>query len=293
MAVNTYQLITDEIIKKLEQGKIPWKRSFNGVELPPRNFKSKKMYKGINLLMLGMSGYKSPYWLTFNQAKDMGGQVTKGSKATRILFAKMMNYKDKDDKDQMRPIYKYSSVFNLDVIDGIDCPVSNLEPEQQREVQYIENCEAVLSVMKEKNKIPPIKYHDLFRAYYSPGEDIIRTCEIQDYISDEEYYSTLFHEIIHSTGHNSRLKRDMTGGKQSKAYAKEELIAEIGSCFICGMTGIKTAIIDNATAYIQSWLGALKDDPTLIVQAASRAQKAVEYLNIQDADVETQEEADE
>ena len=290
MATDIYKIITDEIIKKLQSGKIPWKRSFRGVQLPPRNFKSNKMYKGINLLTLGMSGYKSPYWLTYKQAKDLGGQVKKGSKGTRILFAKMLNYKDKDDNERQRPIYKYSSVFNLDLIEGIDCPHLLDEEQEEREFEYIENCENVLKIMNEKKRIPPIEYHDLMRAYYSPMEDVIRSCSIQDYISDEEYYSTLFHEIIHSTGHNSRLQRDMTGGKKSKSYAKEELIAEIGACFICGMTGIKTAIIDNSAAYIQSWLSALRDDPTLVVQAASRAQKAVEYLQIQIPDEETQEE---
>ena len=278
--MNVYDVITETIIKKLESGTIPWQRVYQGIQWPPMNFKSKKMYKGINLLLLGMTGHRSPYWLTYKQSKDLGGQVKKGSKGHKILFAKMTTYTDADGNEQDKAIYKYSNVFNVDDIDDIECPYMDQYDIEQREVTYIENCETAIKQMVDSKRIAPITYHDLQISAYNPGIDVIKSCMPENFISDEEYYSTLFHEIIHSTGHVSRLNRVMTGGKKSKEYAKEELSAEIGSCFLCGITGITTATIDNSAAYIQSWLKNLRDDPKLVVQAASKAQKAMDWLDV-------------
>lgn len=287
--MNVYQVITNEIIKKLEEGTIPWVRPYNGVFLPPTNFKSNKRYRGINTMLLSMAGKRSPYWLTYKQAESLGGQIIKGSKGHKIIFAKMLIVTDDEGKTSERPVYRYSTVFNLTDIDNIECPYGSEEIVNEN-FEYIENCEQAIEQMKEANKIPPIKYHDNSIAFYRPGTDEIYTCAPNEYIEQEAYYSTLFHEIIHSTGHHSRLGRDMTGSPKSKAYAKEELIAEIGSCFLCGITGIKTKTIDNTAAYIKSWLGLLKDDTTLVIQASSKAQAAVDYLGVEvNVELETEE----
>lgn len=278
--MNVYEAITSEIIKKLEEGVIPWQKPYVGVDLPPMNFKTKNYYHGINTLLLWMAGGRSPYWLTYKQAQELDGQVKKGAKGKRILFAKMVKYEDSDGKEKDKAIYRYSTVFNLSDIEGIECPHIEEKKEDSNNLKYIENCEKAIQQMKDENKIPEIVEHNNLIACYTPALDVIKTCPMQDYVSSEAYYATIFHEIIHSTGHSSRLNRKMNTGMQSKDYAKEELIAEIGACFLCSITGIKTKVIDNNAAYIKSWLKQLNDDPSLVVSASSKAQKAMDWLNI-------------
>lgn len=245
------------------------------------NFKSKKAYKGVNILLLGMHGYKSPYWLTYIQMQEFGGKIIKGSKGQKIIFSKMQKYEDKEGNEINTHIYRYSTVFNLDCIEGIECPYVGQYEIEEREIEYIENCENVLTQLKATNKIPDILLHDRMVACYMPLEDKIYTCKQEVFISDVEYYSTLFHEITHSTGHKKRLDRTLNTNKRSPSYAKEELIAEIGACFLCGITGIQTATIDNSVAYIQSWITRLTSDKKLVISAASQAEKAIKYLDVE------------
>jgi antirestriction protein ArdC len=278
--MNVNEVITQTIIDKLKSGVIPWQRPYQGVDVPPMNFKSKNAYRGINTLMLSMTGHKSPYWLTYKQAKEVNPDaVIKPKSGHKIIFAKTTKYQDKEGKDKQGFIYRYSHVHNLDDITGIECPHVE-ETIEINEFQYIENCENAMNDMVTKNKIPSIRIHSKAIACYFPTLDEIRTCPREEYVNEEAYYSVMFHEIIHSTGHNSRLDRTMTGSMSSQSYAKEELIAEIGACFLCGLTGIVTKTIENSASYIQGWLSHLKDDPSLVIQAASRAQKAFDYLDV-------------
>lgn len=285
--MNVSEVITQTIIDKLEAGVIPWQKPYYGVIRFAMNFKSKKIYRGINMLMLGMTGHRSPYWLTYKQTIELGGQVPKGTKGHRILFAKVVTYTDNDDKEREKAIYRYSTVFNLDVIQDIDCPYKDEINENTHDFKYIQNCDDAITQMDDNNKIPAIVYHNLAIASYSPSLDVIKTCKVEEYVSDEAYYSTIFHEITHSTGHINRLNRNLKGGKNSQAYAKEELIAEIGSCFLCSVTGIVTKTIDNSASYIKGWLSHLRKDPMLIIQASSRAQKAFDYLEVKIMEIET------
>ena len=280
-----YDVITDIIIDKLKQGVIPWKKSYRGVDVPPMNFKTKNKYNGINVLLLNMVGAKSPYFMSYKQAESLGGQVKKGSKGNKIIFAKNYERKNKETGEMEEAFaYRYSHVYSLDVIEGIECPYLAQQEElhQVDPNKNIDACELLVESLLSKSLIPKIEFHDKYRAFYNVGKDRIFTCGINDYISSEEYYGTVFHEIIHSTGHKSRLDRRFgTIGINSKTYAKEELVAEIGACFMCQATGIVTATIDNSAAYIQSWLKALKDDPKLVIQASKKAQDAVNYLQVQ------------
>ena len=279
--MNVYEVITAEIVKKLKAGVIPWQKPYLGIEYPAVNFKSKKAYRGINQLTLGMAGYASPYWLTYKQAEELGGKVKKGSKGSKIMFAKMIKYEDPNGTEKDRAIYRYSNVFNLTMIEGIECPFKDKQPEPHDNNEFIENCEQAVNQMKEKGVIPQIIEHDRAIAFYQPFSDTINTPPIEGYVGSEEYYSTLFHEIIHSTGHESRLNRNLKGGKTSIQYAKEELVAEIGACFLCAKTGITTKTIDNSASYIKGWLSCITEDPKLIISASSKAQKAVDYLGIE------------
>lgn len=296
------ELITQQIIEKLEKGIIPWKKPYKGKVIFPMNFKSNSRYNGINCLNLMAQGYTSPYWLTYNQAmeelgyklkkekgrmvwkwnldgEDPKNGIIKGEKGCRILFAKTFTKENKEGKEEDVTIWKYSTVFNIAQIKGLECPFDDEIIEE--DIDYINNCEEALSQMNESKRIPEIKYHEKQIAFYRPSTDEIFTCPPERYVGAEEYYGTIFHEIIHSTGHMSRLNRDLKGGKKSQSYAKEELIAEIGACFLCGITGISTSTIDNSVAYINSWLSHLRKDPQLIISASSSAQKAFDYLNVE------------
>jgi len=278
--MNAYEKITATIIKKLEAGVIPWQKPYRGIERAPMNFLSKKPYRGVNVFVLFYCFKKSPYWLTYRQTTEMGGQVRKGTKGEPIVFAKKGFYKDKKTgEDEEYFMLRHSTVFNLDDIDGIECPFEN-EQEDLVEVKSIDYCDKLIKSLQDDKLIPEITNHNRQVAVYNLTFDIIKTPPINDYINSEEYYSTIFHEMTHSTGHPSRLNRTMNSDKKSQGYAKEELIAEIGSCFICNHVGFMTKTIDNSTAYIANWITRLKDDPKMVVQAASEAQKVMDWLKL-------------
>lgn len=277
--MNNYELITDLIIKKLEEGIIPWRSPFRGHRMANANWLTKKPYHGINALMTSMMGKRSPYWLTFNQIKQTkDAKLPKGSRGVPILFAKYVEYVDDDNNTKTKSIYKRSYVFNLQDVQGIDCPVMEKnENMEMLDFNPIEECELLLE--KIKPNLCPIRHIDDFRAFYSPLEDSISIANVDMFQENEDYYSTLFHEIIHSTGHESRMKRDLSGGKKSQKYAKEELIAEIGASFLCAEAGIIQSTLVDSASYIQSWLKQLRNDNHIVIQASSQAQKAVTFLN--------------
>lgn len=280
MKVN--EIITNDIIKLLDKGVIPWEKPYRGTDELPLNFKTKKYYRGVNILLLYFSFKRSPYWLTYKQAKEINSdcKITKGT-GHRILFAKTVQYEDDDGNKKQRSVFRYSTVFNLSDIEGIDCPYEKKQEEEIVDVKLIpiDNCQNLIDDLTEKQLIPEIIEHGRNVACYIPAMDIIHTPEINSYVSAEEYYSTLYHEIAHSTGHKSRLNRQFLGRK-TKAYAKEELIAEISSCFICNHVGILTKTINNSVAYIEMWRERLSKDPNLIISAASKASDVMNYLQL-------------
>lgn len=268
-----YQMITDIMIEALKEGIIPWEKPWlsGGSE---KNLVSMKSYRGTNTLMTHIHklryGFKSNYWLTYKQANEKGGQVKKGAKSCPILYWNWVVKKNEDGQDEKFPILRYYRVFNLDEIEGIETPA---EP-KPRQFNSIKKAEALIK----KYKGRPSVDHGGDRAYYSPQLDQIRVPEQSQFKSDEEYYGTLFHEYLHSTGHKSRLNRDMSGWFGCESYATEELVAEIGASMLCGIAGIEKTIINNSKAYIQSWIKKLQQCPETIIQASQRAQKACDYM---------------
>lgn len=268
------QIITDKIIEQLQAGKIPWKRSWKSGM--PVNIVTKKNYRGINTFILAMSEFSSPYWMTFKQATTLGGTIKKGSKSTQVVFWQLLSYKlEGDEKDEVRPslLLKYYNVFNLEQTEGIESPTQPIYIHKP-----IEQAEKIVGEYQEAPEI----YFGGGQAYYSPTTDILKLPKKNDFFSDEEYYSTLFHELTHSTGSTKRLKRfDAEGYNHvfgSADYSKEELIAEMGSAFLCAMSGIEQPVMKNQAAYIKNWLGALKGDVSLVVSAGGKAQKAVDWI---------------
>lgn len=281
-----YQIITDRIISLLEQGVAPWQKTWaaNGDINAPKNLISKKEYNGINYFILSAQGYTSPYWLTFNQAKDKGGHIRKGEKGTPVVFWKI-TLRD-DPKGDIDPktgkvkkeklfLLRYYTVFNVEQTEGINYP----KPEKV-EVPAVERIERAEAVVKAMPNPPSISFGG-DRAYYRPPFDSVTVPSIDSYKEEEHYYGTLFHELAHSTGHKKRLNRKGVAEAHSfgdEEYSKEELIAEMASSFLCGHCGIENITIENSASYLQNWIKALKGDKRLVIHAASAAQKAANYI---------------
>ena len=264
--------ITNQIISDLEAGVISWDRPFlSGL---PMNYTSGKKYNGINALVLGMSNFSNPYWLTFNQARQAGGQIKKGSKGTPIIFYKLNDYAKEKDNGELElktiPYMQYSTVFNYEQTKGLKDKFIKVKNNP------IKTAELIAENMQNKPKIIPSN-----QPCYMPMSDQVGINSINCFKSAQGYYSTLFHELGHSTGHEDRLNRqssDKTRNFGSEDYSKEELIAEFTSAFLCGQAGIIRDTRTNQSAYIQSWLKALKNDKSQLIKASSQAQKAFNYI---------------
>lgn len=275
------EMITNKIIEKLEHGVIAWKRPWTITGLP-MNYKTKKHYRGINIFLLALKDYACPFWLTFRQVNELKGKVKKGSKGTTIIFWQLKEIQETvalpngltEERTKKLPCLRYYTVFNLEQTEGIDykkdMPAENkFNPIEQAE-QIINNYEGG----------PEIKTNG-GRTYYSVTCDYIGMPRKESFENPQYYYSTLFHEMTHSTGAEKRLNRKTVTDATyfgSENYSKEELIAELGASFLCSMTGIDNITIDNSASYIKSWLEQLKNDKTLIISAAAQAQKAVDYI---------------
>ena len=281
MNEKSYQVITDRILALLESGVVPWHKPWQGGERLPRNLISKRPYRGVNVFLLHSMAYDSPFWLTFNQAKERGGNVRRGEKACPVVFWKWLEAEDKDNPGQQKriPFLRHYSVFNVAQCDGIESPA--VEAGEPREHAVIEAAQGIVRDMPQR---PAIR-HGLSRAFYSPAEDFVGMPSPERFDRGENYYATLYHELTHATGHQSRLNRKGVGGTDgewsafgSTPYAKEELVAEMGAAFLCGNAGIVERTVDNSAAYVANWLERLKQDVRLVVQAAAQAQKAADFI---------------
>jgi antirestriction protein ArdC len=275
--VNVYEIITDRIIKQLESGVAPWRKPWSA-KLPV-NLMSQKPYRGLNVLTLASQGYPSRFWLTFNQANKLGGKIRKGEKSSPVIYWNIGEEREYTTRDgQTRTskpfLLRYSNVFNLSQTEGINLTASALQ--EARTNNPIEDCEQIVATMPNR---PAFEQSD--KAWYAPGRDVVGMPSIGLFRSSEEYYSTFFHELTHSTGHASRIGRDGFESIQSfgsESYCREELVAEMGAAMLCGVTGIENRTIKNSVAYLRTWIERLKSDSRLIVTAASAAQKAADYI---------------
>lgn len=284
-----YQEVTDTIIAKLEAGVVPWRKpwkSVNGEFFAPFNMVTKKAYKGVNTLILGSTDFECPIWASFKQISAAGGSVKKGSKSTVIVYWNFFDAKKKEldengnEIEVTRKIPKllYHTIFNLEQQEGIDwkalCNYDKKEDESTKEFNPIENCEEIINNYKDH----PEYRTGGDRACYSPSADYIKLPEKTKFESEEEFYSTYFHEGVHSTGHQKRLNRKFGFSFGDKNYSKEELVAEMGAGMLCAVAGIDNETLDNSASYIKSWIGKLKEDNRLIISASGKAQKAVDYI---------------
>ena len=272
-----YQMVTDRIVAQLENGIVPWQQPWSvGAcgSCCAYSHATGKAYSLINQFMLGKSGE----YLTFKQCQDEGGKIRKGEKASAIVFWKMIVVEEEKDGETITktvPVLKYYNVFHIDQCEGIKPKYNAVDVKPFEPIEEAENvCDGYLSRSGVK------LYHDENSAYYSPSKDEVHLPKKEAFVNNVEYYSTLFHELTHSTGHKSRLNRiNTTAAFGSGDYSKEELVAEIGSAAIINQLGFETkSQFENSVAYIGNWIKALKNDKRLIVSAAGRAEKAVDMI---------------
>lgn len=295
------QQVREEMIKTLlahiEHNPTEWQSGWNSIAAgAPYNGKTNTAYRGLNALYLACigaaRGYKDTRWVTFNQAKDLGASVKRGEKSVPVIFYENYDRKTKkafssntvkdmtDDekaayiKENVYAVLKYSSVFNAEQCHNFPERKETAMSNEERANQNVK-IETIIA-----RSAAPIFYDGGSRAFYSPGEDKIHLPIISAFNTMQDYYATALHEIAHSTGHESRLNRNLSGGFGSVDYAKEELRAELSSVFLQMETGIRLAgkHIENHAAYLNSWLIAAKEDPSVFFKAAADAQKIADYV---------------
>ncbi|WP_309386205.1 ArdC family protein [Cerasicoccus frondis] len=274
---SAYDRVTERIIDLLEQGVCPWRRPWQTLNIRPQNFSSGHEYSGVNLFLLNAMGFQAPLFMTFKQVRDKGGQIIKGSKGFPVVYWGTIRVEDehaKSEKNRTKeiPFLKHFTVFNAAQIEGIDFPTP--EPPNQTEFQPILAADQIVTQWEDR---PEIR-EDRGRACYNPLIDVVEMPNRSSFISPQEYYSTLFHELGHSTGAKHRLARKFGKRFGDNHYSREELIAEMTSAFLCAECGIDNSVIDNQATYLSGWIKTLKGDSKLVVIAASAAQKAANLI---------------
>jgi antirestriction protein ArdC len=281
-----YTRVTDAIIADLENGVRPWLRPWNAehaagpITRPLRA--GGQPYKGINVLMLWTSAmtqnFAAPIWITFKQAKELNGNVKKGSRGSLVVYADhiIKTETTEDGQESERDIYfmKGYTVFNVEQIDGLPQHFYATNAPQIDPAQRIEVADHFFA-----NTGADIR-HGGDQAYYAPGPDYVQMPPFVNFRDAESYCATLAHEMTHWTRHSTRLNRDF--GRRAfgdKGYAREELVAEIGAAFLCCDLGITPEPRNDHAAYLDHWLKVLKEDKRTIFQAAAYAQRAVDYLH--------------
>ncbi|MFZ5676705.1 MAG: ArdC family protein [Pseudomonadota bacterium] len=280
-----YREVTEKIIAELEQGTVPWVRPWrSGGEGPslslPKNGLTAKTYSGINILLLWEAltsrGFACCHWLTFKQALELGGAVRKGEKGTHVFYAdRFIPEKEREraasegDEPESIPFLKRYTVFNVEQCDGLPEHLFAPRPVLP-ECQIIPEAQALILATGADFRVGG----DV--AIYFPSEDVIRVPHQSAFIDQINYYRTAFHELGHWTGHSSRLARDLANRRGSSGYAREELVAEMATAFVCASLGIIPTV--RHSDYIGSWLQVLKEDSRAIFKAASQASKAADYI---------------
>jgi len=305
-----YELITEKLVAQIEKsGKLPWQKPWktsmttlrSGRVVNPNepiNYVSKRNYRGINFWLLQCNEYDSNYWVTFKQMQGLKGKLKVNEetgkteeKATPVIYwdIRKTEQKNEEGKIEEKTFYflKYHNVFNFDQIKFETQPKEIIADIVKEEIKEILPIEAIEQIVANVPNCAKISNDGGSRAYYSPLNDSIHMPKQNHFVGSEEYYSTLIHEIAHSTGHRSRLNRETLVKNVafgSDVYSKEELVAELSASFVLGVTGIATKETEtNSAAYLQSWIKSFKNDTKMIFWASKEATKSTNYiLNIKE-----------
>ena len=280
--ITVYQIITGKVMEAMDRdGLAPWQKPWNaGLGGLPMNAVSKRAYRGLNIMLLGMQGFTDNRWVSWKQAGELGGKVKtdQAKKYSYVTFWKMLEQERENDQGETVtkkiPLLRYSRVYNVEQCEGL----TKLKALTVVEHDPIPEAEAVVAGMPNP---PSIDHLGGDQAYYSPTMDSISLPAKCSFPQPEKYYSTKFHEMGHSTGHESRNNRKgicEISHFGDDNYSQEELVAEFCAAFLCAETGIIPATLENSAAYIKSWKNVLKADKKMVVFAASQGQKAADYI---------------
>ena len=279
-----HQMVTDKYIEFLEKGVVPWQKTWvGGPNAAPMSVATGKPYRGVNVFLLGCAGYTNPWWLTYKQAQALGGNVKRGESSSFAIFWKRVSKTTEDaetgeENDHSYWLLRYYRVFNVDqcelpesVTKKYSAPTVELPPA----FGTVEAAEELWANMPNK---PAVTSRDEGNAWYEYDTDTVNVPPRERFTSPDGYYGALYHELAHSTRHESRLARRTTPARfGSEDYSREELVAEMTSGFLCNEVGL-TGEFTNSVAYIQGWLKALQNDRRLVVVAAGQAEKAASYI---------------
>ncbi len=281
---NLYDEVTARIIAELEAGRIPWVQPWSGAACAgpslPRNALTGRSYSGVNVLLLWgaviANGYPSQSWLTFRQAREAGGCVIKGERGQTVVYADRFTPEAEKARAAREggeakavPFLKRFTVFNIAQCEGLR-PGLALDPAPLPEREIVPVAEEVIAASGVDFRIGGSK------AFYVPSADFVSVPPQPAFFEQINYYRTCLHELTHATGHAKRLARDLTNGFGTKGYAREELVAELGSAFLCAALGIVPTV--RHADYIASWLEVLREDNRAIFRDASQASKAADWL---------------
>lgn len=286
---DVYKMISDKILADIQNnGKLTWVKEWKTKRGNlPMNAITKRHYEGINLFLLSLSGYSSPYFLTFKQIEELGGTIKKGEKASQVIFWKINKYSKENEQGETEiknvPLLRYYNVFNIEQCENVTIKEEMKENKfEYNDNEIIQNAEKLINDYVTREKINA-KMIEQDRAFYRPLTDEITMPLLSQFSSSNAFYSTFFHEIGHSTGHEKRLNRKEVNGTinfGSCDYGTEELVAELTSAFLCAETGINNDTTErNNSAYIKNWYNAIKADPKMFIMASARANKAVKYVS--------------
>lgn len=294
-----YKNVTEKLIKTIETNKIlPWQLPWDKIDLGnQKNYRTMREYNGVNAFitsyMQAVNGYSAPYWLTAKEIEAKKGKLKPNQEGTAIIFFKVIESDDQDEKldddgniiINKIGIVKDYTIYNLDQTEGIEFEV----PELPNKHNHKEKLSNVINFVDKLKHIPRITNTDPNKAYYSVTDDFINMPKMSSFKKLQDYYSTLFHEITHSTGHRKRLDRfnnislaagetDLNRLSKDHKYAQEELVAEMGASFLCAKVGILSHTQDNSAAYLKHWLTAIKARPNMLISAAKYAEEAAKYV---------------
>ncbi len=286
MSDTVHKIVTDRMIAALERGAVPWHKPWQAAAGRPRSMSTGQPYRGVNVFLLALTaaeeGYGSPFWGTYRQIGELGGQVRKGERSTLVVFWKQAQTEHRDPQTgeltaRPLPVLRYYRVFNAAQAD--DLP-DRFYPAPGEHSEITEP-QAVLDRYVARG--PKLVHIAADRADYHPATDTIRLPMRAQFRSPEGYYATAFHEAGHSTGHPTRLNRPGIAAFdhfRSGKYAREELVAQMTSSLLCAQTGIDTPeTFGNSASYIAGWLTALNNDTRLVITAAAQAQRACAVIN--------------
>ena len=286
MGVDVYQKVTDLIVERMKQGEIPWVKTYkvNGIGCAISHI-SKEPYSLLNQFLLHEPGE----YFTFKQAQKEGLKIKKGAKSKFVVFWKILTYAQAKEQGEFIeedsinfktiPCLKYYNVFHESDVEGFQREIKTqeqIDEEAAKNAESLKTPDSIIAGYADTPRGPRISIADKTPSY-SPTLDVVSIPQKAQFTSISEYYKTLFHELVHSTGHESRLKRELSG-HDMKSYSREELVAEIGASFLASIANLPDQSIDNAVAYLQGWIKPLQSNPRWIVWASSRAEAAVNFI---------------